>query len=73
MLSNVGMTLYTRLEQGRATNASEGLEAIARTLRLTDDETAHLKALGRPASASFRPAPPRVAYAGASARQLLKA
>nr|WSZ12481.1 hypothetical protein OH837_03710 [Streptomyces canus] len=24
MLSNVGMTLYTRLEQGRATNASEG-------------------------------------------------
>ncbi|WP_371563343.1 MmyB family transcriptional regulator [Streptomyces canus] len=31
------------------------------------------KAPGRPASASSRPAPPRVAYAGASARQLLKA
>ncbi|MFE2218986.1 helix-turn-helix transcriptional regulator [Streptomyces canus] len=74
MLANVSITHYTRLEQGRATNASDGLlEAIARTLRLTDDETAHLKDLARPATASSRPAPPRVAHAGASARQLLKA
>jgi hypothetical protein len=51
------------------------LEAIARTLRLTEDETAHLKDLARrPASgASPRPAPPRVSQAGASARQLLAA
>ncbi|MET9460835.1 helix-turn-helix transcriptional regulator [Streptomyces canus] len=74
MLANVSITHYTRLEQGRAGNASDGLlEAIARTLRLTDDETAHLKVLARPAAASSRPAPPRVAHASASARQLLKA
>ncbi|HET9382796.1 MAG TPA: helix-turn-helix transcriptional regulator [Streptomyces sp.] len=74
MLSGVSITHYTRLEQGRATSASDGvLEAIARTLRLTDDETAHLKALARPAAASSRPAPPRVEHAGASARQLLAA
>ncbi|QMU71417.1 helix-turn-helix transcriptional regulator [Streptacidiphilus sp. P02-A3a] len=74
ILANVSITHYTRLEQGRATSASEGLlEALARTLRLTEDETAHLKRLARPAAGSSRPAPPRVAYAGASARQLLAA
>jgi transcriptional regulator with XRE-family HTH domain len=71
MLAGVSITHYTRLEQGRATGASDGLlEAIARTLRLTDDETAHLKDLARPAA---RPAPSRVVHAGASARQLLAA
>ncbi|MCS0634099.1 helix-turn-helix transcriptional regulator [Streptomyces sp. LP05-1] len=73
MLAGVSITHYTRLEQGRATGASDSvLEAIARTLRLSDDETAHLKDLARPA-ASSRPAPPRAAHAGASARQLLAA
>ena len=73
-LSNVSITHYTRLEQGRATSASDGLlEAIARTLRLTDDETVHLKDLARPAAASSRPAPTRVVHASASARQLLAA
>ena len=74
-LANVSITHYTRLEQGRATSASDGLlEAIARTLRLTDDETTHLKDLARrPAAASSRPAPPRASQAGASARQLLAA
>lgn len=73
-LANVSITHYTRLEQGRATNASDStLEAIARTLRLTGDETAHLKDLARPAAASSRPTPPRVAHASASARQLLGA
>jgi transcriptional regulator with XRE-family HTH domain len=74
-LANVSVTHYTRLEQGRATNASDStLEAIARTLRLTHDETAHLKDLARPAAASSRrPAPLRVAHASASARQLLGA
>jgi transcriptional regulator with XRE-family HTH domain len=77
-LANVSITHYTRLEQGRTTTASDGLlEAIARTLRLTDDETAHLKDLARrpaAAGASSRPAaPPRASHAGASARQLLAA
>ncbi|MFF5534515.1 helix-turn-helix transcriptional regulator [Streptomyces cinerochromogenes] len=73
-LAGVSITHYTRLEQGRVTGVSDGvLAAIARTLRLTDDETAHLKDLARPAAASSRPAPPRVAHAGASARQLLAA
>ncbi|MEU6538905.1 helix-turn-helix transcriptional regulator [Streptomyces sp. NPDC047000] len=73
MLAGVSITHYTRLEQGRATTASDSvLDAIARTLRLTEDETAHLKDLARPAAGS-RPAPPRVENAGASARQLLAA
>lgn len=73
MLAGVSITHYTRLEQGRATTASDSvLDAIARTLRLTEDETAHLKDLARPAAGS-RPAPPRVEHAGASARQLLAA
>jgi transcriptional regulator with XRE-family HTH domain len=73
-LANVSITHYTRLEQGRASNASDGLlEAIARTLRLTEDETGHLKALARPAAASSRSAPHRVTHASASARQLLAA
>lgn len=75
MLAGVSITHYTRLEQGRVLGASDGvLEAIARTLRLTDDETAHLKNLARPATAwSRRAAQPRVEHAGASARQLLAA
>lgn len=74
MLANVSITHYTRLEQGRATGVSDSLlEAIARTLRLTDDETRHLKDLARPAAASGRPAPPPAAEISASARQLLGA
>ncbi|POX62857.1 transcriptional regulator [Streptomyces sp. Ru62] len=73
MLAGVSITHYTRLEQGRATSASDAvLDALARTLRLTEDETAHLKDLARPSAAS-RPAPPRVEHASASARQLLAA
>ncbi len=73
MLAGVSITHYTRLEQGRVTSASDAvLDAIARTLRLTEDETAHLKDLARPSEAS-RPAPPRVEHASSSARQLLAA
>ncbi|KES05429.1 XRE family transcriptional regulator [Streptomyces toyocaensis] len=74
-LAGVSVTHYTRLEQGRATGVSDSvLEAIARTLRLSEDETAHLKDLARPTTASSRrPAPPRAEYASASARQLLTA
>jgi transcriptional regulator with XRE-family HTH domain len=75
MLANVSITHYTRLEQGRAVGVSEGLlEAIARTLRLTEDETAHLKNLARPATRASRTAPsPRAEQTSASARQLLTA
>ena len=74
MLAGVSITHYTRLEQGRAISASDSvLDAIARTLRLTEDETAHLKDLARPSAAASRPASPRVEHAGASARQLLAA
>lgn len=81
MLANVSITHYTRLEQGRTTGVSDSLlEAIARTLRLTEVETLHLKDLARPAAASFpsrtsspRPAAPPVTRISASARQLLDA
>jgi transcriptional regulator with XRE-family HTH domain len=74
MLANVSITHYTRLEQGRAANVSDGLlTAIARTLRLTEDETAHLKDLARPVAGSSRLAPSQTVYASASARQLLAA
>ncbi|WP_210586304.1 helix-turn-helix transcriptional regulator [Streptomyces sp. GESEQ-35] len=72
-LAGVSITHYTRLEQGRALSASDSvLHAIARTLRLTEDETAHLRDLARPTSAR-RPATPRTQQAGRSARQLLAA
>lgn len=75
MLANVSITHYTRLEQGRGAGVSDGLlEAIARTLRLTEDETVHLKDLARPAAPASRPAPPPpAARISASARQLLTA
>lgn len=72
MLAGVSITHYTRLEQGRALSPSDSvLESIARTLRLTEDEVAHLKTLARPTT----PAPPasRVAHASQATRQLLTA
>ncbi|MGW1376487.1 helix-turn-helix transcriptional regulator [Streptomyces sp. NPDC002446] len=56
-LAGVSVAYYTRLEQGQSHNASEGvLDALARALRLTADERAHLRALARPARARRRPA-----------------
>ncbi|MBL1105454.1 helix-turn-helix domain-containing protein [Streptomyces sp. 5-8] len=73
LLAGVSITHYTRLEQGRAAGVSDSvLDSIARTLRLTEDETAHLKDLARPA-VRRRPATPRAEHAGPSARQLLAA
>ncbi|MEU1008330.1 helix-turn-helix transcriptional regulator [Streptomyces sp. NPDC005890] len=73
LLAGVSITHYTRLEQGRAAGVSDSvLDAIARTLRLTEDETAHLKDLARPA-VRRRPPAPRAAHATPSARQLLAA
>ncbi|WP_377273697.1 helix-turn-helix transcriptional regulator [Peterkaempfera sp. SMS 1(5)a] len=49
LLAGVSVTHYTRLEQGRADSVSDSvLDAIARTLRLSDDERAHLQDLARP-------------------------
>jgi transcriptional regulator with XRE-family HTH domain len=74
LLAGVSITHYTRLEQGRAGGASDAvLEAIARTLRLTEDETAHLKDLARPAARSRPASPPRVDHVGTPARQLIAA
>lgn len=49
-LAGVSVAYYTRLEQGNGRNVSaEVLDAIARALRLTDAEHAHLTHLARPA------------------------
>ncbi|RAJ41880.1 helix-turn-helix protein [Kitasatospora sp. SolWspMP-SS2h] len=56
MLAGVSVTYYTRLEQGHSANASDGvLDALARALRLTGDERAHLYDLARPARAGRTP------------------
>ncbi|TCO59378.1 helix-turn-helix domain-containing protein [Actinocrispum wychmicini] len=56
-LAGVSVTYYTRLEQGQSQNASDDvLDAIARALRLNDDETAHLRNLARPAKRKRRQA-----------------
>ncbi|MBV9048203.1 MAG: helix-turn-helix domain-containing protein, partial [Solirubrobacterales bacterium] len=48
LLAGVGATWYTWLEQGRDVRASlDVLEAIAKALRLTAAERAHLILLGR--------------------------
>jgi transcriptional regulator with XRE-family HTH domain len=62
-LAGVSVAYYTRLEQGLSRNASDGvLAALARALRLDDDETAHLRDLARSyrAAATPRPRPERV-------------
>lgn len=49
-LAGVSVAYYTRLEQGNGRNVSaEVLDAIARALRLTDAESAHLTHLAKPA------------------------
>lgn len=49
MCSGVSVDYYVRLEQGRGTNVSDAvLDAVARVLRLTDTEAAHLRDLVRP-------------------------
>ncbi|WP_036725321.1 helix-turn-helix transcriptional regulator [Patulibacter minatonensis] len=48
-LAGVSVDYYVRLEQGRATGASEDvLDAVARALQLDDDERTHLFDLARP-------------------------
>lgn len=55
LLAGVSVTYLTRLEQGQSQNASDAvIEALARALRLDDDERAHLYALTHPAPAATR-------------------
>ncbi|MBT2384857.1 helix-turn-helix domain-containing protein [Streptomyces sp. ISL-11] len=70
-LAGVSVAYYTRLEQGQSGNASdEVLDALARALRLTPDEHAHLRNLARPGRAGRSPAPV-VGAAGPGVRQLV--
>ncbi|MFF8862635.1 helix-turn-helix domain-containing protein [Streptomyces sp. NPDC015139] len=56
-LAGVSVAYYTRLEQGNGRNVSaEVLDSIARALRLTDAEHAHLTHLARPKSHKKKPA-----------------
>jgi transcriptional regulator with XRE-family HTH domain len=55
-LAGVSAAYYTRLEQGQSRNASVGvLDALARALRLNDDERVHLNNLARPARVAKPP------------------
>jgi PAS domain-containing protein len=55
----VSVDYYTRMEQGRVPNPSGAvLDALARGLRLDEDETRHLHRLARPRAAA-RPVPRR--------------
>ena len=58
MLAGLSADYYMRLEQGRDHRPSEKvLEALARALKLDDDATAYLFALGRPAAPVAQPRP----------------
>jgi transcriptional regulator with XRE-family HTH domain len=55
-LAGVSVAYYTRLEQGNGRNVSaEVLDAIARALRLTDAEHAHLTHLAKPKQHKKKP------------------
>ncbi|GAA4783210.1 helix-turn-helix transcriptional regulator [Streptomyces ziwulingensis] len=71
-LAGVSVAYYTRLEQGNGRNVStEVLDAIARALRLTDAEQAHLSRLARPRQQRRRPRAPRRQHARPALQQLL--
>src|ERR687887_1123742 len=55
-LAGVSVAYYTRLEQGNGRNVSvEVLDAIARALRLSDAEHAHLTHLAKPKQHKKKP------------------
>ncbi|MGW6685312.1 helix-turn-helix domain-containing protein [Streptomyces sp. NPDC054961] len=73
LLAGVSITYYTHLEQGQSTNASDSvLDALARALRLTPDEHAHLRDLARPPKAK-RARSPRPEHARPTTRRLIAA
>src|SRR5215212_3307027 len=56
-LAGVSVAYYTRLEQGNGRNVSaEVLDSIARALRLSDAEHAHLTHLAKPKQHKKKPA-----------------
>ncbi|WP_280696072.1 helix-turn-helix transcriptional regulator [Kitasatospora sp. GP82] len=55
-LAGVSLTWYTWLEQGRTATSRQVLLALARTLQMTSEETAHLISLSEPARAGAQPA-----------------
>ncbi|MDO8213975.1 helix-turn-helix transcriptional regulator [Conexibacter sp. CPCC 206217] len=58
-LAGISESYYSRLEQGQAGVVSDGvLQAVARVLRLTEDERSHLLHLARPATLARRAAKP---------------
>lgn len=60
-LAGVSVAYYTRLEQGNGRNVSaEVLDAIARALRLSDAEHAHLTHMAKPAQHKKKRRPARV-------------
>ncbi len=70
-LAGVSVAYYTRLEQGNGRNVSaEVLASIARALRLTDAEHAHLTHLAKPKAHKKKPAARQQQVRGAL-RQLL--
>ncbi|MFE9098690.1 helix-turn-helix domain-containing protein [Streptomyces sp. NPDC007264] len=72
-LAGVSVAYYTRLEQGNGRNVSaEVLDAIARALRLTDAEHAHLTHLAKPKAHKKKPST-RPQQARTSLHQLLDA
>ncbi|MCD0453207.1 helix-turn-helix transcriptional regulator [Actinocorallia sp. API 0066] len=71
-LAGVSAAYYTRLEQGQSANASDAvIDALARALRLADDERAHLFTLAR-ARPAGRAAPPVAEVADPAAVRLLE-
>ncbi|WP_425830209.1 helix-turn-helix domain-containing protein [Streptomyces fractus] len=72
-LAGVSVAYYTRLEQGNGRNVSaEVLDAIARALRLSDTEHAHLVHLARPTRQRRKaPAPKRQQHVRPALRHLL--
>ncbi|WP_405869739.1 MULTISPECIES: helix-turn-helix domain-containing protein [unclassified Streptomyces] len=70
-LAGVSVAYYTRLEQGNGRNVSaEVLDSIARALRLTDAEQAHLTHLAKPKQHKKKPAG-RTQQVRGALRQLL--
>ncbi|MBZ9640548.1 helix-turn-helix transcriptional regulator [Streptomyces sp. PSKA30] len=70
-LAGVSVAYYTRLEQGNGQNVSaEVLDSIARALRLTDAEHAHLTHLAKPKQHKKKPAA-RAQQVRVALRQLL--
>jgi transcriptional regulator with XRE-family HTH domain len=72
-LAGVSVAYYTRLEQGQSSRASDSIiDALARALRLRDDERAHLFELARPRPAR-KPRAPRPERPAPGALQLMDA